>query len=102
MLVFKYGPAFIWKYQNIRHIGFSLVHWSFRVEADILNGLINSSPVNTFQVRSLSELRLVERIVRLDEETMKWIGTALLTSLNLNTWLNNIQLYPGKIMYSIR
>ncbi len=51
--------------------------WMVCLEPDLENGLSKSSGADTFQVRSLSETRLVKYLGYLNDSTMRLISEAL-------------------------
>ena len=51
--------------------------WMIRLEPDAENGLEKPSAADTFQVRSLSQTRFVERFGKLSEEAMQRISKGL-------------------------
>lgn len=51
--------------------------WMVYLEPNSNNGLSKPSGADTFQVRSVSETRLVKRIGKLADETMQFISKAL-------------------------
>jgi len=57
--------------------------WHIPVEATSENGLSKKSSADTFQVRSISEKRLVRRLGVLSDVAMTMIGEGLLLALNL-------------------
>lgn len=62
---------------------FEKARWHVLVEATRESGLSKKSSADTFQVRSISEERLVRRIGRLSDEVMARIGDGLALSLAL-------------------
>ncbi len=64
--------------------GFSRAPWHVRVEATAENGLSKASSADTYQVRSISEQRLIRRIGCIDESIMDRINDGLLLSLALD------------------
>jgi len=64
--------------------GFSGAPWHVKVEATPENGLSKASSADTYQVRSISEQRLIKRIGRIDESIMDRINDGLLLSLALD------------------
>ena len=63
---------------------FSQVSWMVRIEPTVENGLSKVSAADTFQVRSVSQQRLIDRVGTLSELTMREIGSALATVLNIS------------------
>ena len=57
--------------------------WLAPIEASPQNGLRKKSAADTFQVRSVSEIRLIEKIGVLTEAEMKAIEQGLALSLDL-------------------
>jgi mRNA interferase MazF len=57
--------------------------WMVRLEPDILNGLSKLSGADAFQVRSVSEGRLVQRMGSLSEVVMQQISEALAIALSI-------------------
>lgn len=51
--------------------------WMIRLEPDAENGLEKPSAADTFQMRSLSQTRFVERLGKLSEEAMQRISKGL-------------------------
>ena len=64
--------------------GFSGASWHVKVEATLENGLSKASSADTYQVRSISEQRLIRRIGHIDESIMDRINDGLLLSLALD------------------
>lgn len=58
--------------------------WMIQLEPNDSNGLIKISAVDTFQVRSLSQTRLVKRLGKLDDSKMNVITAALAIVLKIN------------------
>ncbi|MBD2021880.1 type II toxin-antitoxin system PemK/MazF family toxin [Leptolyngbya sp. FACHB-36] len=58
--------------------------WMVRLEASPNSGLSKLSGADTFQVRSVSETRLVKRLRDLDDTTMQAISEALATVLAID------------------
>ena len=56
---------------------FSTRPWMVRIEPSLENGLNKISGVDTFQVRSVSENRLLKRLGQVDNDTMQQISEAL-------------------------
>lgn len=63
---------------------FGRAPWHVRVKHSQINGLENESSADTFQVRSVSERRLVQKIGELEPELVENINKALSVSLNLS------------------
>jgi mRNA interferase MazF len=57
--------------------------WMVLVEPNASNGLRKSSGVDTFQIRSLSERRLIRKLGHVDAVVMIKISIALATVLNI-------------------
>jgi len=57
--------------------------WMIKIEPDNENNLQKTSSADCFQVRSLSEERLIKKIGRIDETTMKKIARALAKVLKI-------------------
>ncbi len=51
--------------------------WMVRLEPDSINGLAKTSAVDTFQVRSVSEIRLTRNLGTLSESDMVMVSQAL-------------------------
>ena len=64
---------------------FGRVAWMVQIDPDQDNGLSKRSAADTFQVRSVSQERLVRQIGRLSEQTMERIGKALAVVLKINS-----------------
>lgn len=64
--------------------GFSRAPWHIKIDATPQNGLSKGSSADTYQVRSISEQRLVRRIGRIDDSIMDNINGGLLLSLALD------------------
>jgi mRNA interferase MazF len=64
--------------------GISRAPWHVRVNPTSENGLSKKSSADTYQVRSISEQRLIRRIGRIDESIMDRINEGLLLSLALD------------------
>jgi mRNA interferase MazF len=58
--------------------------WFVSLDRDPANGIVKKSAADAFQVRSVSEQRLVEKLGDVDAETMKRVETALALVLNLD------------------
>ena len=63
---------------------FAQAPWLVPVERDPANGLDKKSAADTFQVRSVSEQRLVERLGELSTEEMQRIEEGLALTLKLD------------------
>jgi mRNA interferase MazF len=63
---------------------FETAPWHIPVERTAENGLSKKSSTDTFQVRSVSEARLIRRIGRLSDSAMERIGAGLKNSLALD------------------
>lgn len=59
--------------------------WMVRLEPDTANGLAKLSAVDTFQVRSVSKQRFIQRLGQLPEEKMLDLNKALTVVLRLRT-----------------
>lgn len=57
--------------------------WMVLIEPTAGNGLRKSSGVDTFQIRSISERRLIRKLGHVDAVMMTKISTALATVLNI-------------------
>lgn len=64
--------------------GFSRAPWHVLVEATAQNGLSKRSSADTYQVRSVSEARLVARLGEVSNQVMEKINKGLLISLALD------------------
>ncbi len=62
---------------------FSGVVWMVRLEPSTENGLSKVSAADTFQVRSISQQRLIRQLGTLSEEQMQTISRALATVLSI-------------------
>jgi mRNA interferase MazF len=60
---------------------YAVAPWMVRVESDPGNGLKNVSAADAFQVRSVSQERLVQRLGKLSDVVMGRIAAALATVL---------------------
>jgi mRNA interferase MazF len=60
------------------------VPWLVRIEPDVDNGLSKTSVADTFQVRSISQQRLIKPIGSLSVATMAEISQALATVLSID------------------
>jgi mRNA interferase MazF len=58
--------------------------WMVRLEANAKNGLSKTSAVDTFQIRSLSETRLIRKIGQLAGSEMSLVSQALVAVLSLS------------------
>jgi mRNA interferase MazF len=58
--------------------------WMVRLEPSIENGLVKVSGVDTFQIRSLSETRLVRKLGQLSDSEMQLVSQALAVVLNIS------------------
>jgi mRNA interferase MazF len=56
---------------------FSIAPWMVKIEPNPLNGLSKPSCVDCFQVRSISQERLVKKLGAVDETTLQMIKAAL-------------------------
>ncbi len=63
---------------------FAQVVWMVKIEPSKENGLSKRSAADTFQVRSVSQQRLVKQIGTLSEATIEAIGKALAVVLKIN------------------
>ena len=63
---------------------FSQVPWMVKVTPTSENGLTKLSAIDTFQIRSVSEKRLIRHVGTLDDETMKNISQSLAIVLEIN------------------
>lgn len=63
--------------------GFENASWHVRLEPSEENGLRKQSSADTFQVRSISKKRLVERLGELSPPEMEKVSRALALSLEL-------------------
>lgn len=57
--------------------------WMIRIEPSAENGLNKTSAADTFQVRSVSETRLVRKLGKLSEQEMQAISEALAIVLDI-------------------
>ncbi|TBR58719.1 PemK family transcriptional regulator [Westiellopsis prolifica IICB1] len=57
--------------------------WMVRLEPSTENNLIKTSAVDTFQIRSVSETRLVKKLGLLSNDEMELVSQALTIVLNL-------------------
>ena len=58
--------------------------WLITIEPTSTNGLTKKSAADTFQVRSVSEIRLVEKMGEMSDSRMEEIGQGLKLSLDLD------------------
>ena len=65
---------------------FIRARWLIPIKASSHNGLQKKSVADTFQVRSVSHIRFIEKIGVLTEHEMKGIGQGLLLSLDLEKY----------------
>lgn len=63
---------------------FSIAPWMVRLEPNAFNNLDKQSTADTFQVRSVSQNRFVNRIGRLSDARMQQIAQALALVLGIN------------------
>ena len=66
------------------NVGFERAEWHVPVEVNVENGLSKKSSADTFQVRSISEKRLVRLLGVLSAEVMAEIGKGLALSLSID------------------
>jgi mRNA interferase MazF len=64
--------------------GYEKASWHVRVKPTKANGLPKESSADTFQVRSISEKRLVKKYGELAPAVLEEVNKALLLSLDLN------------------
>ncbi len=64
---------------------YAVAPWMARVEPEPGNGLKNVSAADAFQVRSVSQERLVQRLGKLSDVVMEKIAVALAIVLNIRT-----------------
>jgi mRNA interferase MazF len=62
---------------------FAKVPWMVRIEPTSENGLSKLSAADTFQVRSVSQERLIKQVGTISEETIQELGQALAVVLNI-------------------
>jgi mRNA interferase MazF len=62
---------------------FAKVPWMVRIEPTSENGLSKFSAADTFQVRSVSQERLIKQVGTISEETIQELGQALAIVLNI-------------------
>lgn len=56
---------------------YRLVPWMVILEPNVMNGLTKPSAVDLFQVRSLSQKRLIDKVGEVDKETLEACKRAL-------------------------
>jgi mRNA interferase MazF len=64
-------------------ISYEIAPWMIRIEPDSINGLEKVSSADCFQIRSVSEIRFIEKIGALDTEIMEDIRTGLAKVLSM-------------------
>ena len=64
--------------------GFARAPWHVLVEATSQNGLSKKSSADTYQVRSISEARLIRRLGEISDQVMEEINNGLSISLALD------------------
>lgn len=57
--------------------------WMVRIDPDSTNGLVKTSAIDTFQVRSVSEIRLTRKLGTLSESDMAMVSQALVVVFGL-------------------
>ena len=62
---------------------YQIVPWMVKIEPNILTGLVKDSTADCFQIRSLSEERLIKKIGEVDSVTFNEIKQALQKVLSL-------------------
>jgi mRNA interferase MazF len=62
---------------------YQIVPWMVKIEPGVMSGLIKDSAVDCFQIRSLSEERLIKKIGEVDPVTFNEIKQALQKVLSL-------------------
>jgi mRNA interferase MazF len=62
---------------------FTDADWHVHIYPDRANGLSKESSADTFQVRSISDARLIKKLGKLDEKVITQIQEGLKISLNL-------------------
>ena len=62
---------------------FAKIPWMVRIEPTSENGLSKLSVADGFQVRSVSEQRLIKQVGTVSEETIQELGLALAVVLNI-------------------
>jgi mRNA interferase MazF len=63
---------------------YSIRPWMVKLEPTIENSLAKVSSVDTFQIRSVSEIRLIRKLGQLSESQMQLISQALAVVLSLS------------------
>ena len=63
---------------------YSVAAWMVRIDPTPTNGVQKTSAADCFQVRSVSQQRLTQRVGRITDAQMEQIGTSLETVLHLN------------------
>jgi mRNA interferase MazF len=63
---------------------YSIAPWMVRLEVDARNGIEKLSAADAFQVRSISEERLVRQLGKLADATMSKLTNALAIVLDIN------------------
>ncbi|MDB9310471.1 type II toxin-antitoxin system PemK/MazF family toxin [Aphanizomenon sp. CS-733/32] len=63
---------------------YSLRPWMVKLEPSTENSLAKVSSVDTFQIRSVSEIRLIRKLGQLSESQMQLISQALAVVLSLS------------------
>ena len=64
--------------------GFAQAPWHVLVDATSQNGLSKKSSADTYQVRSISNVRLIKRLGEISDQVMEEIDTGLVLSLALD------------------
>ena len=64
---------------------YSIAPWMVKLEINKQNGLTKTSAADAFQVRSLSQVRFVDKIGILDDDTMKILSSALAAVLKITS-----------------
>ena len=62
---------------------YEIAPWMVKIEPDKTNGLFKTSSADCFQIRSLSEERLVRKLGNIDFTTLRQIQDAVAKVLNL-------------------
>jgi mRNA interferase MazF len=62
---------------------FAKIPWMVKIEPTSENGLSKLSVADAFQVRSVSEQRLIKQVGTVSEETIQELGLALAVVLNI-------------------
>ncbi len=62
---------------------YKIAPWMVKIEPNIMNGLMKDSSADCFQIRSLSEERLIKKIGEVDANIFSEIKQALQKVLNL-------------------